>query len=220
VHDDLPAMDDDDMRRGRPTLHRHTDEATAILAGDAMHTLAFAALDGPEPAGPADPARIRLLARELVGATLGMISGQVLDTTPGARPDATAEGVARIHDLKTGALIRAACRMGAIAALPDLGSDDARAALASITDYAVAIGRMYQVVDDILDVTQSADHAGKATGKDAAMGKLTSPAVLGLDGSRALVEDLLIEARTAADNLGSGATVLKDLAGFFARRTR
>ncbi len=225
VHDDLPAMDDDDLRRGRPTLHKHTDEATAILAGDAMLALAYAALNLPtDPAqtggsGAADPARHHRLSRELTTAALGMIAGQVMDTMPAARPPATPPGVATIHDLKTGALIRAACRMGAIAALDDPDTDESRRRLDAITTYANAIGRMYQIVDDLLDVTQSADHAGKATGKDAAMGKLTYPAVLGLEGSRAEVEKLLDQAVQTTDNLGPAAQPLKDLARFLARRT-
>lgn len=223
VHDDLPAMDDDDLRRGRPTLHKHTDEATAILAGDAMLALAYAALDlPPDPtisSGAADPARLHRLSRELTGAALGMIAGQVMDTMPAARPPATPPGVATIHDLKTGALIRAACRMGAIAALDEPDSPESARRLDTITAYADAIGRMYQIVDDLLDVTQSTDHAGKATGKDAAMGKLTYPAVLGLEGSRAEVEKLLDQAVQNTDNLGPAAQPLKDLARFLARRT-
>lgn len=209
VHDDLPAMDDDDMRRGRPTLHVHAGEAMAILAGDAMTVLAFQAI---EPVG--HPALHIALSKELASGTLGMIVGQVYDTLGGTPPAASAaERVALIHRNKTGALIRAACRMGAM-----LGgaSDDA---LARLTEYADAIGLMFQIVDDILDVTQPAEALGKRSGKDSAAGKATFPGVIGLDGSRAAVARQRDRAIEAARALGTSAGTLVELADYMALRT-
>lgn len=207
VHDDLPAMDDDDLRRGRPTLHIHAGEAMAILAGDAMTVLAYQALEStPEAAR---------LSRELSEGALGMIVGQVYDTLGGApateRPD---ERVAMIHRHKTGALIRASCRMGAI-----LGgaSDDG---LAAITTYAEAAGLMFQIVDDILDVTQPEERLGKRSGKDEAAGKATFPGILGLEASRRAVGREHARAVAAVRPLGGPARALVELADFLAVRTR
>src|SRR5690606_19597945 len=172
VHDDLPAMDDDDLRRGRPTVHRAFDEATAILAGDALLTHSFGLL--ADTACHPDPAiRIALVA-ELAAAAgaAGMVGGQLRDI----------EGETRSLDepaMKTGALTRAAVRMGAI-----LGGADARA-LSALTAYAEAAGRAFQLADDILDVTASPQTMGKRTGKDAAMGKQTLVALLGVEAAQA-----------------------------------
>lgn len=210
VHDDLPAMDDDDLRRGRPTLHRHAGEAMAILAGDQLLTLAFAALTrhGREGALSA-----RLLG-ELVEGTTGMIAGQVYDTLGGH--EGAWDGVRQVretHRRKTGALIRAACRMGAIAG----GAEGA--ALEGVTRYGEAVGLMFQVVDDLIDVTQSSEHAGKRTGKDADAGKLTYPGVLGVEASREEVARLRIEALAAVEVLGPGADGLRRLCERMAVRT-
>jgi len=209
VHDDLPAMDDDDLRRGKPTLHIHAGEAMAILAGDAMTILAFQSLDSV-----ANPSLRAALSRELSAGTLAMIVGQVYDTLAGLPPALSpADRVALIHCHKTGALIRAACRMGAM-----LGgaTDDA---LARITAYADAGGLMFQIVDDILDVTQPAHALGKRTGKDAQAGKATFPAILGLDESRAVVDAQRTVAIDALTSLGRPAAPLIDLAGYMAVRT-
>jgi geranylgeranyl pyrophosphate synthase len=191
VHDDLPAMDDDDLRRGRPTLHVHAGEAMAILAGDLMNTLAFE-LIAERLAAPTAAA----VSLELARATHDMIAGQVYDTLP-AFPQGMAplERLRTIHRHKTGALIRAACRMGGIVG----GADEAR--LAALTDYAEAIGLMFQVVDDILDVTQTTEHLGKTAGKDVEQGKLTYPALIGLDASRREAQRLQDEAHAALDRL-------------------
>lgn len=192
VHDDLPAMDDDDLRRGRPTLHRHTNEAMAILAGDMMLGLA-AELILQEASPEVLAAR---LARELMAANNDMITGQVHDTLPDF-PESTApmERLKTIHHHKTGALIRCACRMGALAG----GADEAQ--LAAISDYAAAIGLMFQVVDDILDVTQSTEQLGKTAGKDVLQGKLTYPALIGLEASREVVANLQADAHAALASL-------------------
>ncbi|MEZ5485148.1 MAG: polyprenyl synthetase family protein [Lysobacteraceae bacterium] len=176
IHDDLPAMDDDDLRRGQPTVHVAFDEATAILAGDALQTLAFQQLTGsPLDAG----IRIRLVSElsQAAGAA-GMCGGQAIDL------DATGQTLAldalqRMHALKTGALIRAAVRMGAICA----EADDPM--LASLDTFAAALGLAFQIRDDILDVEASSEALGKTAGKDADADKATYVSLLGLDGSRA-----------------------------------
>ncbi len=211
VHDDLPAMDDDELRRGRPTLHIHAGEAMAILAGDAMMSLAFEIIcecnfDEPRRAS---------VVMELAAGTTAMIGGQVYDTL-GGFPDGLSETdrLKLIHRNKTGALIRAACRMGGICA----GANDE--VMESLTQYGEASGLMFQVVDDLLDVTQSAEHIGKATGKDAEAGKLTFPGVLGIDGSRAEVERCEKRAIEALAPLGPPAGPLRELCGYMARRTK
>ncbi len=177
IHDDLPSMDDDDLRRGRPTSHKIFGEAMAILAGDALLTEAFALLAaGPEPQRTA-------LSSELARAAgaAGMVGGQVLDIA-GDRP--AEEGyLIRMHRLKTGALIRAACRMGVIAAS---GSAEA---LRIADSYGEAVGLAFQIADDILDVTAESTELGKPTGADALAGRFTFPAVLGLAQSRSLARE-------------------------------
>jgi len=217
VHDDLPAMDDDDLRRGRPTLHIHAGEAMAILAGDAMLSMAFEAL---VDAGTAAP----LLLRELAPAVTEMIGGQVLDTLGG---DGGAMGtpmqrLEAIHRDKTGALIRAACRMGVIcAARPGLYNPTRdETAMPAITAYADALGLMFQIVDDLLDVEQSTAQLGKTAGKDAAAGKLTYPSVMGVEASRAEVARQLEACLKAISPLGEHATPLAALARMMATRTK
>jgi geranylgeranyl diphosphate synthase type II len=211
VHDDLPAMDDDDLRRGRPTLHKHTTEAMAILAGDAMTTLAFEMiLDGIDV-----PARAALICRELATATTDMINGQVYDTLPNWDPTVPAfDRLKTIHHNKTGALIRCSCRMGAIAG----GASEDQ--LAAITRYAQAIGLMFQVVDDILDVTQTTEQLGKAAGKDAGKGKLTYPGLIGLDASRQEVQRLQAQAHDALKGFTASADALRDLCDYMATRLK
>ncbi len=204
VHDDLPAMDDDDLRRGRPTLHIHAGEAMAILAGDAMLTLAFEAIMDPD-AQVADSARPVLLG-ELCAGTRAMIVGQVHDTLGGMPEELSEEEKLRlIHRNKTGALIRAACRMGAICA----GADEAQ--LAGVTEFSEAIGLQFQVVDDLLDAEGDAQLVGKATGKDIEAGKLTYPSVLGVAGSRRVAAELHDRARAAAEGLGADGSGLVGL---------
>ncbi len=198
VHDDLPALDNDDMRRGRPTLHRHTDEATAILAGDAMLALAFEAIDRVEPR-PDDGAH-RALVRELALGTRAMIVGQIHDTLGGfAESFSDVERVELIHANKTGALIRAACVMGAISARA--GLED----LARISDLGRVIGLQFQIVDDLLDIEGDPDLVGKTLGKDEAANKLTYPSVLGVDGARSALEDLNGRADAILGELGDRA---------------
>lgn len=220
VHDDLPAMDDDDFRRGRPTLHKATSEAMAILAGDGMLTMAFGVLTREQDALLNPEITARLVA-ELVAGTQGMITGQVLDTlgaggdkADGASADDRLASLVRIHRNKTGALLRASCRMGAISA------HASERVIARVTDYADAVGLMFQVVDDLIDVTQEAAHVGKQTGKDAAKGKLTYPGLIGIEASRREVDRLLAAALEAIAPLGASAEPLAELARYMAVRTK
>ncbi len=211
VHDDLPAMDDDDLRRGRPTLHKHTSEAMAILAGDALVSLAFELV----ATRVKDANLIAAICRELSIGTNDMIAGQVCDTLPDW--DESLEPIERleiVHKHKTAALLRASCRMGGIC-----GGADAKQ-LNALTRYAEAIGLMFQVVDDVLDVTQSTEHLGKTAGKDEAQDKLTYPAILGLDASREEVERLRIAAMKAIEPLGPAAEPLRELCQFMAVRDK
>jgi geranylgeranyl pyrophosphate synthase len=211
VHDDLPAMDDDDLRRGRPTLHIHAGEAMAILAGDAMMSLAFEFISR----GPQDGEVCARLTRELAAATTAMISGQVYDTLGSLPAELTDEQrLTLIHRSKTGALLRAACRIGGLCG----GAD--QATLQHLTDYGEAIGLMFQIVDDLIDVTQPAEHVGKATGKDLTAGKLTYPGVLGEERSRADVQRLRDEAHLAISPLGEPARPLGRLCDDLAIRTK
>lgn len=204
VHDDLPAMDDDDLRRGRATLHIHAGEAMAILAGDAMLTLAFEAVT--DPSFGLAPETISRLLSELCAGTSAMIAGQVYDTLGGFADELDEEDRLRlIHQNKTGALIRASCRMGAICA----HADDEQ--LGSITSYSEAIGLQFQVIDDLLDAEGDSATVGKATGKDADAGKLTYPGVLGIDASRRIAQDLHDRAEESASRLGTPGRGLVDL---------
>jgi len=214
VHDDLPAMDDDDLRRGRATLHKQMGEAMAILAGDQMLALAFGALSATPPgAPPYPPERVAALTRELVSGTTGMIAGQCFDMAlADTGANTGAEALELVHRHKTGALIRAACRMGAVCA--GAPADD----LASITEYADAVGLQFQVVDDLLDATGSTEDLGKLAGKDASVGKLTYPSVLGLDRSRALVGELRERAIEAISDFGDEAALLRALAELLGQR--
>jgi len=210
IHDDLPAMDDDDLRRGRPSNHTAFDEATAILAGDALLTLAF----GIASERTADAATAARVVRELADASgwAGMVGGQMADVlAEGAKPDETT--LRFIHKRKTGALIRAAVRCGAIAG----GASGEQ--LDALTRYAENAGLAFQIADDILDATASSEQLGKTAGKDKTAEKLTFPAVLGLEKSRAEAERLALEARAAVEKLGPPAEPLARLADFIVART-
>ncbi|MEM1329966.1 MAG: polyprenyl synthetase family protein [Planctomycetota bacterium] len=215
VHDDLPAMDDDDLRRGRPTLHRHANEAMAILAGDAMLNLATRSL--------LEATGAPRLIEELSEATVRMIDGQVFDTMGFAAGDEENSGpderrLRAVHKNKTGALIRAACRMGVLSAGGDRPPNDET--LEAATAYADAIGLMFQIVDDLLDAEGDEAATGKRTGKDAAAGKLTFPGVLGAESSRAEVASLLDQALKASAKAGPASDDLGMLARALASRDR
>lgn len=210
VHDDLPAMDDDEIRRGRPTLHIHAGEAMAILAGDAMMALAFELL--VQRAGPSVSSAA--LVHELSIATTGMIAGQVYDSLGGLPENiADRDRLRLIHSNKTGALIRAACRMGVLSA-----PDPCPAALAAITAYSDAMGLMFQVVDDLLDVEATPEQTGKKTRKDADAGKLTYPGLLGIPESRQEVRRLQDQALAVLSPLGNAADPLRELCNAMAVR--
>jgi len=211
VHDDLPAMDDDDMRRGRATVHKAFDEATAILAGDALLTLAFEILGRPQT--HPDPAVRSELVLGLARASgwHGMAGGQMLDLMAERTPIDLA-GVARMQALKTGALIEFSVIAGAI-----LGraGDAERQALAR---YARALGLAFQIADDLLDAEGDATEVGKATSKDAASGKATFVSLLGIEASRDKLKELEAEAIDALDAWGEQADVLRAAALFVSHR--
>ena len=211
IHDDLPAMDDDDLRRGRPTVHKAYDEAAAILAGDALLTQAFVLL--ADPACHPDPAvRIALVTELARGAGAGgMVGGQVRDIE-GEKGGFSGDDISTMQAMKTGALIRASVRMGAL-----LGGADARS-LAVLTAYAEAAGRAFQLADDILDVTASSAAMGKATGKDAGMGKQTLVTTLGLEGARRHLNETVATALSALRTFGPKADGLRATARYFATR--
>jgi geranylgeranyl diphosphate synthase, type II len=207
IHDDLPSMDDDDLRRGRPTSHKMFGEALAILAGDALLTEAFGMVArGRE----AQRVRLGLELAQAAGAA-GMIAGQVLDIAED-RPAEEAY-LFRLHRLKTGALIRAACRMGVIAA----GSNDD--SLAAADAYGQAVGLAFQIADDILDVTGDSARMGKPTGADAAADRFTFPAVVGLAKSRALADEQIRHAVDAVAKLEPKPGPLHALAQYTLERT-
>ncbi len=212
VHDDLPAMDDDALRRGRPTCHIEFGEAMAVLAGDALQALAFEVLTHDSP-GIDSRTRLEMLGvlAHACGSQ-GMAGGQAFDLTAvGQR--LTAAELERMHVHKTGALIRASVRLGALAA----GCADP-ATLDALDRYAHAIGLAFQIRDDILDIEGHTDQIGKTVGKDAAQSKPTYPAILGLQSSRAMLDELTEQALNAIAPLGESGANLRDLARFIAER--
>ena len=215
VHDDLPAMDDDDLRRGKPSVHRAFDEATAILAGDALQALAFERL--ADPAVHPDPA-VRsdlVLGLARAGGLAGMAGGQMLDLSAEGRYGDAAPGEAeirRLQAMKTGALLAFAVDAGAILA----GAD--AAARKALRAYGQALGAAFQIADDLLDRRASADAVGKRTGKDAEKGKATLVGVLGIEPARAECERLVGAALDALERFGAGAEVLRQAARFTAAR--
>jgi geranylgeranyl diphosphate synthase, type II len=212
IHDDLPAMDDDDFRRGRPTCHKVYGEAVAILAGDALLTHAFQVLAACGDAPVAADRRLRIVA-ELASAagSVGMVGGQTMDMrAEGQALDP--ETLLDLHRRKTGALLRAAIRMGGIAG----GADES--ALAALTVYGERAGLAFQIVDDILDIEGDSAEMGKSAGSDLRKQKATYPAVFGMAESKRQVGALLQEAKTALQPLGPGAGVLAALADYMGRR--
>jgi len=217
VHDDLPAMDDDDLRRGRPTVHRAYDEATAILAGDSLLTLAFD-LMAREDVHPDAAVRLRLVSELARAAGLGgMAGGQMLDLAAegrfgdaGTAPDEA--GIVTLQRMKTGALIAFACRAGAI--LGEAGT----AALAALDTFGDRLGLAFQLADDLLDVEGDAGQLGKATGKDAAAGKATLVALRGPAAARARLDTLVRDAEAALAPFGPRGAVLREAVRFVAER--
>jgi farnesyl diphosphate synthase len=218
IHDDLPAMDDDALRRGRSTVHKAFDEATAILAGDALLTFAFDLLSRPETDADAE-VRIALVSELSRAAGLGgMAGGQILDLAAEGRFGAThprpssEEEVATLEAMKTGALLRAGCRMGAILGRAAAPARDA------LDRYGYALGQAFQIADDLLDLEGDAATVGKATHKDAAAGKATLVGILGPAGARARLAALVHDAEAALSVFGEDAAMLRAAAHFVADR--
>lgn len=208
VHDDLPAMDDDDLRRGRPTCHKQFDEATAILAGDALLTLAFDVLSREYPAATAGHC-----CRTLAGCagSAGMVGGQMLDLeAEEASAPTTIEALERIHTMKTGALFRACVRIGTHVSPNRHGASEST--LAGLECYVAHFGLAFQITDDLLDVQSDPATAGKAVGKDAARGKLTYPGLLGIEESRRRAKDMVTRAVEAVAPFGDKGRILAALA--------
>lgn len=210
VHDDLPAMDDDSLRRGRPTVHVAFDDATAILAGDALQSLAFECL---ARAPTSAEIRVRLL-RSLAEAagSHGMCGGQALDLQATGQLQ-SCDALQLMHRAKTGALIRVSVRMGAL-----IGGAD-QAAMTRLDDFANALGLAFQIRDDLLDIEGDAGQLGKTAGKDAAQNKSTFPSVLGIDASHRQLQSLAAQMRSALDTMDASAEPLRELARFAVERT-
>lgn len=213
IHDDLPAMDNSDLRRGRPTLHKQTDDATAILAGDGLLTLAFDIITRDEI--HKDPTVRLLLTRALARASGigGMVGGQILDLAGEGRfGDREPVDVARLQQMKTGALLRYGCIAGAI-----LGQATDKEYQA-LDDYGRALGEAFQIADDLLDVEGDAAALGKPAGADAALGKTTFVTQLGIDGAKQRLRDLLARADSALSIFGAKGDVLRATSRFVAER--
>jgi farnesyl diphosphate synthase len=211
VHDDLPAMDDSDLRRGRPTAHKAFDEATAILAGDGLLTEAFGVL--ARPRSHEDPVVRAELIRGLAAAAgaAGMVGGQMIDISP-ERRNLDLDGITELQALKTGALIRFSCEAGAI-----LGRADADAR-SRIVAYAGAIGLAFQIADDLLDALATPGDLGKPTGQDEALGKATFVGQLGIEGAREKAEALVRQADSHLEFFGEKADLLRKVARFIVER--
>lgn len=213
VHDDMPCMDDDALRRGKPTVHVAWDEATAVLTGDALQTAAFEILAAPEthPSG-AVRAQLCLRLAQAAGAA-GMVGGQALDLgAEAAQTPLDAAGVKRLQALKTGALIEVSAEMGALLA------EASTADVTRIRAYARALGEAFQIADDLLDVTGSEAETGKAVGKDKGAGKATFVDILGLEGARKRADELVAEATAQLAPFGPEARYLESAARFAVER--
>ena len=207
IHDDLPALDNDDLRRGKPTSHRAFGESTAILAGDALLTLAFEVLSSPGP--PPEPCKLRVIheVARAIGTDGGMIGGQVVDLQM-AGQEADGRTLEYIHSAKTGAFIRAAVRAGVHYA------QGGNADLARLTTYGEKIGLAFQIVDDLLDVLGTQESLGKTVGKDDRQHKATYPAVHGIEASQRMAAQLVAEACAVLEPYGDRAHILQGIAQF------
>lgn len=213
IHDDLPAMDNSDLRRGRPTLHKKTDDATAILAGDGLLTLAFDIVTRDEIHKDANVRLLLTRALARASGIGGMVGGQMLDLAGEGRfGDREPVDVARLQQMKTGALLRYGCIAGAI-----LGQSTPQQYQA-LDDYGRALGEAFQIADDLLDVEGDATALGKPAGADAALGKTTFVTQLGIDGAKQRVRDLLARADSALSVFGAKGDVLRAAARFVAER--
>jgi farnesyl diphosphate synthase len=211
VHDDMPCMDDDALRRGKPTVHVAYDEATALLVGDALQAQAFEVLAGAQDVAPARLVTMLRLLAEAAG-TKGMCGGQAIDLDS-VGLSLTLEELERMHQLKTGAMLRVSVLLGALA-----GRDLAPHELEALAAYSRAIGLAFQVVDDVLDATEDSATLGKTAGKDAAANKPTYVTILGLEPSKALAEQLRRQAHEALEPFGEQALRLRELADLIVQR--
>ena len=210
VHDDLPSIDDDDLRRGKPTLHIHAGEAMALLAGDILLPLAFSQLSN----SPVEPDKKIELFDLLATATKDMVIGQVFDTVGGLPENLSPkEQLESIHQNKTGALIQCACELGAACGAATSEQRDA------IHQFGKSIGLMFQIVDDLIDLHGCEEHVGKATRKDSDAGKTTYPSVLGEEASKTAIEELKKRADNALTVLGDDAETLRSFNLWLAQRT-
>ena len=213
IHDDLPAMDDDDLRRGRPTCHVRFGEAVAILAGDVLQTLAFQTIAEDERLSHA--VRVQLICElaRAAGTPAGMVAGQAYDLLAASHA-ATGEELERIHSHKTGALVQASARAGAIVA--GVRADDRE--LEALTLYAAQLGLLFQITDDLLDVTATAEDLGKTPGKDERASKATYPALYGLEATRERAQAAFDEASAALEQIARPTGLLQSIAQFILER--
>jgi geranylgeranyl diphosphate synthase, type II len=208
IHDDLPAMDDDDLRRGRETCHIKFDEATAILAGDVLQSLAFQSI--AEDENLSDKIRVKLIA-ELANSSTKMVDGQQLDLEAEGK-SISLEDLEKIHQNKTGAMISVSARCGAIIA------EASETELNAITNYASKLGLLFQITDDLLDVTQTTEVLGKTAGKDERAEKATYPSIYGIAETQKLAEKVHAEAIGELNNLKQPTEILREIADFILKR--
>ncbi len=213
IHDDLPEMDNDDLRRGKPTCHKQFGDATAILAGDVLQTLAFKAISDDTSLSPEKRIQLISLIATASGTPDGMVAGQQMDLNAEGQQLGLHE-IGAIHRRKTGALITAAARAGAI-----IGNASEQE-LAAVGEYADKLGLLFQVTDDLLDVTQSTEGLGKTAGKDVGVKKATYPSILGIDETRTAVRSISDEACAALTTIDRGKSMLAALAEHIASRTK
>ncbi len=213
IHDDLPAMDDDDLRRGQLTCHKKFGEATAILAGDVLQTLAFRAIADDDGLSPELRIRLILLIADASGTPSGMAAGQQLDLSGEGRRLSVGE-LENVHNQKTGALISASACSGAM--ISGATEDE----ISSVSRFATDLGLLFQVTDDLLDVTQETETLGKTAGKDAVSKKATYPGLYGVEGTRELAAKLLADACFALDLLDRDTALLSEIANAIAGRNR
>jgi geranylgeranyl pyrophosphate synthase len=210
IHDDLPAMDNDDLRRGRPTCHKKFGEAAAVLAGDILQSLAFQAIAADE--NLSDKTKVKLIS-ELANSAAKMVDGQQLDLDAEGEK-ISVEDLENIHRNKTGAIICVSARAGAIIAGASENDSDA------VTNYAAKLGLLFQITDDLLDITQTTEILGKTAGKDLTTEKATYPAIYGIQETKKLTEKLYFEACEELDKIGNNTDILREIAGFILRREK
>ncbi|MBY8975699.1 polyprenyl synthetase family protein [Rhodobacteraceae bacterium NNCM2] len=213
VHDDMPCMDDDDLRRGKPTVHKKWNDATAVLAGDALQTIAFEILADPATHTNGDVRAQLCLRLAQASGVAGMVGGQAIDlAAETSNSPFGADDVRKLQAMKTGALISYAAEAGAI--LGEAGAED----IDRIRSYADALGEAFQIADDLLDVTGTEEETGKRVGKDATAGKATFIDILGLEGAKARAEELILEAEKSLSPYGDRAEMLIEAARFVVNR--